>query len=223
MADDSDETVPVNVYIPVSLRKRAAAIFKKHRTSLSQLLRDGLRAEIEKIEAADKAAADRKKQELDDRRRKTGLRGIGESLLGPSKMEPAAFNQPLPTLQHIDPIYLKHARLILGAVGDRDRVEQLVMAAQSEIKSLSPLLPPKDEDIARQLDAAIADAQRQIRIEAIITPRQRTENPLESVIQRIGGAVDHLLGKKIDPAKVKSFGDVLADDDGDEQAQQEEQ
>lgn len=196
----------LTVTMPDELRKRTRAVAKKLGITSTQLARDAITERLDMIEAKQRAAEERARTEREtaraereQRRRLRTLRNIGENQ--PTSISPIAANETAATTEKddLDPLYERHARLVLAAIDQP--IEKRLREAEtiSAIKKQCPLTYPPDIEILTRLDRAVM--------------KLMSEKPKKRARDDAAPGEAESDARAIDPSKAQTFGDVVADEE----------
>lgn len=216
----SDKGAVLSITLPVDLRKRAHVIAKSKRTSTAQLIRDALSEKLDAIEAKQREDDARARREKDERRSDRRLRSL-EERVSSNSLAPAA-PAPLDEARSISPgssddvLYDEHAKKIFETLAANNHLEKRVRISEAinAVKNKYPLTHPRDEEIMVRLEQRILklQADQPAAPPAIVRePPPQRMSALDMIEQRLSRAFDGFTGKTIDPAKVKSDGDIAVE------------
>lgn len=176
--------VSLRVVLPAGLHKRAGRVAKRHVSSISELLRQGLVDRVEFLEAKERAEIERRHKEKQSDRVERRLKALGER-----PIEKKTISSETTTRTTDDPlvkIYSEHARLILGAEGYERRLR--VHEALKAVRAQCPLTYPSDGEILALLEQSMREQRAEMDL--------NTETSPESV----------MVNRVINPENVKTFG-----------------
>lgn len=212
----SDEWKPFTLRLPVDLLKRAHSLAKRHTMTVTQIVRDGFTTHVEQLETKEREEKERKARDLDEKRKARGIRNIGESPMAPRKRDLApqsnsddATDDEIATSpsESATDLYEQHARLIFEAVEQPTECRIRTDEAIRSIKNYSPLTHPGDSAILEKLERVV------VRLRAARVPVPAPVLSKTSVDDVAARVIDGLVNRIINPATVRTFGDVNAPSD----------
>lgn len=183
----SEDKIVITVTFPIALRRRAAAIGKKHRITTAQLIRDALTEKLDKIEEKERLEKSREDQEqkLKTDKRKRNIRLSDEDLAPERDSE----NEETDSSETIDPLYLQHAELITQVYDNPNERRLTALTGVKAICDRNPLtadpltVEQKLSEIVKKLRAA--RPLTQVVVTAAVPPPQPQPKAQPSIIERL--------------------------------------
>lgn len=176
------------VDLPLYLHAKAKRTATRERTSVAQLIRDGLKDRIEQLDAKFDAE-ERTRREDREAKRPQGrtLKSLGT--LGDRPVSPRSVIETEPD-DRLAKIYEEHAKRIAEVISNPQARRQRIADALEAVKREAPLTHPSDETILSSIERAV------IRLAREAPPSEPTR------------IEDDMAGREIDPSRVRAAGDV---------------
>lgn len=201
----------MSVALPADLRDRARKLANRLHSSINQLLREGLRKKCDEIEAHFRAEEERKRERETSKSR---LRGLRARSISPIAAEPDPESEE-------EKFYRALAERVAEVV-DAQPTEAYLRAQEAvrAVRRQFPLTCPRDD---REILARIEAGVRRIRAERVLDEPVALAAPppppsaaapaaappwVAAIAPAPMRAADEMTGRRIDPTRTKSYGNV---------------
>lgn len=209
----SENVAALTCYMPTELRERARRVAKKLRTSTVQILRDGLVERLDMLEAKMREQKDRDRADKEETRTMRTMRKLGEKLpplaSPPPPAPPSGSSEALGAPAEVDrfaAIYEQHGRKIFEALDSPLEKHARTMEAVAAVKRAAPLTCPSDYRILEALERVV------LRLREEAPAKKPTLSLLQPKKPQLDRTFDELVGRIIDPTRVRTRGSAPPDD-----------